>query len=130
MTTTTTTKQTEPTREPRTHEVVIKSEHGFECVITCNRGERETIEDYPPYRVIIKNQLQECNRSVGGEVSYSLNNSTPSAIGSTFTFDKTSSTDDILQLWYNECFNDGTARTGELPKVPRVTLTLTKKGDD
>jgi hypothetical protein len=119
----------------RRHEVEVTATHAeFACEITCSRDGREPISDVVPYEVEIKVDLRNC--TFPNEVVYQLNDEPQGRIsaGGSVTIFKRTRNDDTLQLWYQECVaidhSHGASELGEVPKTPRVTLTLTKKGDD
>lgn len=118
----------------REHGFSISAEHPgpFDCALVYpNRSE---ISDVTPYTVAITNDRDECGDD--SEVYYSINGAGRVELGrgATVRFTKTNDQEESIRLWFDECFRSPSERPRaehrEHPKTPRVTLTLTKRGDD
>lgn len=130
----------EHTNDEHTHAFSISSEHeewGPElCQVFPEEGHEQTFEELVPYRVVIHNRRSECYPDYYG-ATVQVDDGQRQTIdpgGSVEVERKAEGNDVVVKIWTYECDwdrgPDQSPKPPSDPKTPRITLTLTKKGED
>lgn len=131
----------EHTKNEHTHAFSISSEHEEQwapepCAVFPGERHEQTFKEVAPYKVVIYNRRDECYPDYYG-ATVQVDDGQRQTInpGGSVEVERTAEGNDVVvKIWTSECnWDRGPHQSPKLPsdpKTPRITLTLTKKGDE